>query len=379
VSTPARRERFFATCAPGLEPVLHDEVKSLGLSKVERQVGGVYFEGTLADALRANLWLRTAIRVLMRVARFEAADADALYAGARTVEWERFVRADGTLIVDAHTSSSALDHSLFIEQRVKDAIVDHLREKHGTRPTVAKENADLGVYAHIFRDRCTLLVDTSGESLHKRGWRTFQGRAPMAETFAAALVLLSRWDRRAPLIDPFCGSGTVLIEAGMIARNMAPGLYRERFGCERWPGHDAKLGEKLRAQARAAATPSKTRLIGRDLDAKTIEGAKENLRAAGLADAVELEHGNALVFEPRKGWGAWIVSNPPWGERIGEDRDVARLYRDFGAWLRRSAAGFHVALLVQSGAISHELGLKSAESTRVLNGGIDCTILRADV
>jgi 23S rRNA G2445 N2-methylase RlmL len=379
VSTPARRERFFATCAPGLEPVLHDEVKSLGLSKVERQVGGVYFEGTLADALRANLWLRTAIRVLMRVARFEAADADALYAGARTVEWERFVRADGTLIVDAHTSSSALDHSLFIEQRVKDAIVDHLREKHGTRPTVAKENADLGVYAHIFRDRCTLLVDTSGESLHKRGWRTFQGRAPMAETFAAALVLLSRWDRRAPLIDPFCGSGTVLIEAGMIARNMAPGLYRERFGCERWPGHDAKLGEKLRAQARAAATPSKTRLIGRDLDAKTIEGAKENLRAAGLADAVELEHGNALVFEPRKGWGAWIVSNPPWGERIGEDRDVARLYREFGSWLRQNAAGFHVALLVQSGAISHELGLKSAESTRVLNGGIDCTILRADV
>lgn len=379
MSTPARRERFFATCAPGLEPVLHDEVKSLGLSKVERQVGGVYFEGTLADALRANLWLRTAIRVLMRVARFEAADADALYAGARTVEWERFVRADGTLIVDAHTSSSALDHSLFIEQRVKDAIVDHLREKHGTRPTVAKENADLGVYAHIFRDRCTLLVDTSGESLHKRGWRTFQGRAPMAETFAAALVLLSRWDRRAPLIDPFCGSGTVLIEAGMIARNMAPGLYRERFGCERWPGHDAKLGEKLRAQARAAATPSKTRLIGRDLDAKTIEGAKENLRAAGLADAVELEHGNALDFEPRKGWGAWIVSNPPWGERIGEDRDVARLYREFGSWLRQNAAGFHVALLVQSGAISHELGLKSAESTRVLNGGIDCAILRADV
>jgi putative N6-adenine-specific DNA methylase len=379
VSTPARRERFFATCAPGLEPVLHDEVKSLGLSKVERQVGGVYFEGTLADALRANLWLRTAIRVLMRVARFEAADADALYAGARTVEWERFVRADGTLIVDAHTSSSALDHSLFIEQRVKDAIVDHLREKHGTRPTVAKENADLGVYAHIFRDRCTLLVDTSGESLHKRGWRTFQGRAPMAETFAAALVLLSRWDRRAPLIDPFCGSGTVLIEAAMIARNMAPGLYRERFGCERWPGHDAKLGEKLRAQARAAATPSKTRLIGRDIDAKTIEGAKENLRAAGLADAVELEHGNALDFEPRKGWGAWIVSNPPWGERIGEDRDVARLYREFGSWLRQNAAGFHVALLVQSGAISHELGLKSAESTRVLNGGIDCTILRADV
>lgn len=373
------RERFFATCAPGLEPLLHAEARELGLSKVERQVSGVYFEGTLQDALRANLWLRTAIRVLMRVARFEARDADMLYAGARSVEWERFVKPDGTLIVDAHTASSELDHSLFIEQRVKDAICDSLREKHGTRPTVAKEDAELGVYAHVFRDRCTLLVDTSGESLHKRGWRRFQGRAPLAETFAAALVQISGWDQRAPFLDPFCGSGTVLIEAAMIARNMAPGLFRERFGCERWPGHDASLGAKLRKDARAAARPSKARILGRDLDAKMLEGARENVAAAGLEGAIEFEQGNALDFIPRKGWGAWIASNPPWGERIGDTRDVARLYRDFGAWLRERCAGYHVALLVPTGAIAHELGLKGAESTRVLNGGIECSILRADI
>ncbi|MBM3990768.1 MAG: RNA methyltransferase [Planctomycetes bacterium] len=379
MSSTAHRERFFATCAPGLEPLLHAEVRELGLSKVERQVGGVYFEGTLYDALRANLWLRTAIRVLMRVARFEARDADMLYAGARGVEWERFVRPDGTLIVDAHTALSELDHSLFIEQRVKDAICDHLRDKHGTRPTVAKEDAELGVYAHVFRDRCTLLVDTSGESLHKRGWRTFQGRAPLAETFAAALVQVARWDQRAPLLDPFCGSGTVLIEAGLIARNMAPGLFRERFGVERWPGHDARLGAKLRADARAAVKTSKARLIGRDIDAKMLEGARENAAAAGLEGALELEQGNALDFTPRKGWGAWLASNPPWGERIGDTRDAARLYRDFGVWLRERCAGFHVALLVPTGAIAHELGLKGAESTRVLNGGIECSILRAEI
>lgn len=379
MSAAAVRERFFATCAPGLEPLLHAEARELGLPKVERQVGGVYFEGTLYDALRANLWLRTAIRVLMRVARFEARDADMLYAGARGVEWERFVRPDGTLIVDAHTADSELDHSLFIEQRVKDAICDHLREKHGTRPTVAKEDAELGVYAHVFRDRCTLLVDTSGESLHKRGWRKFQGRAPLAETFAAALVQVAGWDERAPLLDPFCGSGTVLIEAGLIARNMAPGLFRERFGCERWPGHDARLGAKLRADARAAARPSKARLLGRDLDAKMLEGARENAAAAGLEGVLELELGNALDFVPRKGWGAWIASNPPWGERIGDTRDVARLYRDFGTWLRERCAGFHVALLVPTGAIAHEFGFKGAASTRVLNGGIECSILRADL
>ncbi len=379
MSTAQLRERFFATCAPGLEPVLHREARELGLSKVERQVGGVYFEGTLHDALRANLWLRTAIRVLMRVARFEARDADMLYAGARQVEWERFVKPDGTLVVDAHTASSELDHSLFIEQRVKDAICDSLREKHGTRPTVAKEDAELGVYAHVFRDRCTLLVDTSGDSLHKRGWRRFQGRAPLAETFAAALVQISSWDQRAPFVDPLCGSGTVLVEAAMIARNMAPGLFRERFGCERWPGHDANLGAKLRKDARAAARPSKGRLLGRDLDAKMLEGARENVAAAGLEGAIDFEQGNALDFIPRKGWGAWIASNPPWGERIGDTRDVARLYRDFGAWMRARCAGFHVALLVPTGAIAHELGLKGAESTRVLNGGIECSILRADL
>lgn len=378
-TAPARRERFFATCAPGLEALLHAEASELGLAKLERQVGGVYFEGTLDDALRANLWLRTAIRVLMRLARFEAKDGDALYAGASTVEWERFVRADGTLIVDAHTSDSALDHSLFLEQRVKDAIVDQLRDKFGTRPTVAKEGADLGVYVHLFRDRCTLLVDTSGDSLHKRGWRRFQGRAPLAETFAAALVLASGWDKRAPLVDPFCGSGTVLIEAALIARNMAPGLFREKFGCERWPAAELRKATQLREQARAAVKPSKARLVGRDLDRAMLTGAKENLEAAGLGDAIELEQGNALEFAPRKGWGAWIVSNPPWGERIGEEREVARLYSQFGALLRERCAGFHASLLVRKGAIAEELRLPNPRRTRVLNGGIECEVVTADL
>ncbi len=378
-TAPARRERFFATCAPGLEALLHAEASELGLAKLERQVGGVYFEGTLDDALRANLWLRTAIRVLMRLARFEAKDGDALYAGASTVEWERFVRADGTLIVDAHTSDSALDHSLFLEQRVKDAIVDQLRDKFGTRPTVAKEGADLGVYVHLFRDRCTLLVDTSGDSLHKRGWRRFQGRAPLAETFAAALVLASGWDKRAPLVDPFCGSGTVLIEAALIARNMAPGLFREKFGCERWPSAELRKATQLREQARAAVKPSKARLVGRDLDRAMLTGAKENLAAAGLGDAIELEHGNALEFAPRKGWGAWIVSNPPWGERIGEEREVARLYSQFGALLRERCAGFHASLLVRKGAIAEALRLPNPRRTRVLNGGIECEVVTADL
>jgi len=370
-----RNERFFATCAPGLEAVLHEEAKALKLAKIERQVGGVYFEGTLRDALRANLWMRTAVRVLMRVARFEAQDADALYEGAKRVEWSRFVAPEGTLIVDGHSNDSKLDHTLFVEQRVKDAIVDSLRERHGVRPSVAKENADLGVHAHLFRDRCTLLVDTSGESLHKRGWRKFQGRAPLAETLAAALVLLSEWDRRAPLIDPMCGSATILVEAALIAGNVAPGLFRERFGCERWPGSDAKLAEKLRHEARSASKPSKATLIGRDIDPKTIDGARENLAAAGLADKIELSVGDALELAPRRGWNGWIVCNPPYGERVGNERDVERTYRRFGEWLRERCAGFHVALLVPEGRLAGSLGLANPSSLAVQNGGLACNVV----
>lgn len=375
-TAPARRERFFATCAPGLEALLHAEASELGLAKLERQVGGVYFEGTLDDALRANLWLRTAIRVLMRLARFEAKDGDALYAGASTVEWERFVRADGTLIVDAHTSDSALDHSLFLEQRVKDAIVDQLRDKFGTRPTVAKEGADLGVYVHLFRDRCTLLVDTSGDSLHKRGWRRFQGRAPLAETFAAALVLASGWDKRAPLVDPFCGSGTLLVEAALIARDHAPGLFREKFAFQRWPGHDAAAWQRERDAAHARVKPaSKVQLRGFDADDAIVRGARENVASAGVADLVTIEKGRAENFAPRPGWNAWIVTNPPYGERVGNERDLRELYARFGKLVRERCAGYHVALFSGNPDLTRNLGLEPKTRFALKNGGLDCELL----
>jgi putative N6-adenine-specific DNA methylase len=378
VSSPSAS--FFATCAPGLEPVLHDEAKALRLGKLERQVGGVYFEGRIEDAWRANLWLRTAVRVLMRVARFQARDADELYAGARTVDWTRFVRPDGTLVVDAHSKDSALDHTLFVEQRVKDAVVDSLRERHGARPTVVKEGADLGLHAHLFRDRCTLLVDTSGESLHKRGWRRFQGRAPLAETLAAGVVLLSGWDRRAPLIDPFCGSGTILVEAALLASGVAPGNFRESFGFERWPGHDAERWRAERERARSAARPpAKLAVLGRDRDRAAVEGARENLAAAGVEGLVQLETGDALELAPRKGWNAWIVSNLPYGERVGDAREVRELYRRFSELLRERCAGYHVALLGPRNELARALGLPGARAIPLSNGGIECELVAGAV
>jgi 23S rRNA (guanine2445-N2)-methyltransferase len=376
----ATREAFFVTCAPGVEGVLHEEIRGLKLAKVERQVGGVYFEGTLEDAWRANLWLRTAVRVLMRVGRFQATDADALYRGVQEVDWTRFLAPEGRLIVSAHSKESALDHTLFIEQRSKDAIVDPFRARGGPRPSVDKEDPDLGVHVHLVRDRCTVLVDTSGESLHKRGWRRFQGRAPLAETLAAAVVLLSRWDRRAPLLDPFCGSGTLLVEAALLAGNLAPGSFRKRFGFERWPGHDAAGWARLRelAAARAVGTP-KLVVRGSDSDSAMLTGARENLESAGLTERVELELADARQFRPRRGWNAWIVTNPPYGERVGDERALEQLYGTFGENLREHCAGSHLALLCGSPTLVAALGLPRAERLRLLNGPIECELVRAEL
>jgi 23S rRNA (guanine2445-N2)-methyltransferase len=374
------REVFFATCAPGLEPVLHDEVRALRLGSVERQVGGVHFEGTIRDAWRANLWLRTAVRVLQRVARFEAKDANALHAGASAVDWSRFLRADGTFVVDARSKESALDHTLFVEQRVKDAIADQFRERSGRRPSVDKEAPDLGVHAHLFRDRCTLMVDTSGESLHKRGWRRYQGRAPLAETLAAAIVLLSGWDRRAPLLDPFCGSGTILVEGALIAGGIAPGIFRERFGFELWPGHDAEAWRALRDSARAAgAVPPKLVVRGRDTSREAIAGARENVAAAGLDGRIVLEVGSALDFEAKPGWNATIVTNPPYGERVGEERDLEPLYRRFGERLRERCAGYRLALLSGNPKLARALALTPDRVIPLLNGALACELLLAEI
>ena len=372
----SRREIFFATCAPGIEPLLHAEIEALGLAKVERQVGGVHFEGTLGDAWRANLWLRTAVRVLWRLARFGARDADELYAGLQTVDWSRFIQPSGSLRVSAHVNESELDHALFVEQRTKDAIADQFREKAGERPSVERDSPDLCVYVHIYKDRCTVFADTSGESLHKRGWRRFQGRAPLSETLGAACVLASGWDRRAPLIDPFCGSGTILIEGLLIAANIAPGTLGRSFGFERWLGHDARAWQAALELARSKTRmPAKLVVRGYDVDRAVIAGALENLSAAGLEGRILLERARVEDFAPKRGWNAWIVTNPPYGERIGDEDQLHALFRHFGETLRTQAAGYQLGLLSGNTRLTRALGLTPERKLSWKNGSIDCQFL----
>jgi len=346
------------------------------MAKVERQVGGVYFEGTRRDAMQANLELRTAVRVLERVARFSAGSSDELHEGALAVEWPRYLGEGQSILVAAHTTDSVLDHSLFIEQRIKDAICDGARARGRERPRVDKENPDLRVHAHLFRDRCTLLIDTSGESLHKRGWRSFQGAAPLAETLAAGLVLLSGWDRRSPLIDPFCGSGTLLIEAALIADDVAPGLFGREFAFQRLPDHEEGVWQGMVEAARKRIRPArKVPLVGSDWDPRACEGARSHLSTAGLAGRIRFEVMDARKADLKVGWNGFLLSNPPYGERVGEERELLGLYRALGERWRRLGQGYRVALFSGNPRLDSQLGIDFERRWALKNGSLDCELL----
>lgn len=371
---------FFATCAPGLEPVLHQELRDLKLARIERQVGGCRFDGRRSDAARANLWLRTANRVLLRVARFECSSDTQLYEGALEVPWEKWLRPDGTLRVKARARDSTMTHARFVEQRVKDAIVDRFRRDHGTRPNVGDKDVDLGISVHLYRDRAILALDTSGEPLYKRGWRMAQGRAPLPETLAAGVLLLSGWDRRSPVLDPFCGSGTLLVEAAMMAADMAPGSWRT-FGMERWRDAEPKIFERLRADAKKRLRSiKKLQLVGSDIDAARVEDAIVNLDSAGIGAMLHMEVQDARLFSPRPGWNGQIVTNAPWGSRVGagDGERLFSLYRAFGSQLRQKCSGYRLALLAGNQQQLESLGVPG-EQRELANGNQPCVLLQQDL
>ncbi len=367
---------YFASCPPGLEPVLHGEVRELGFGRHERQVGGVRFEGSLADAWRANLRLATATRVLERLGRFEARDETELYAAIAAIDWSAWLAPEGRLWVSARTKESALDHSRFIEQRVKDAIADQFRSRTGSRPSVDKERADLRLDLHLFRDRATLSVDLSGEALYKRGWRRHQGRAPLNECLAAGIVRLSGWDRRSPLVDPFCGSGTLLIEAALWALGRAPGASRAEFAFERLPRHSAAVYQAWRQRELERPPPAgrPPRLYGFDSDAARVREAQENVAAAGLSERIEIERRSALELELRPGWNAWIVTNPPYGERVGGQAAPA-LMQAFGQRCRELYRGYRYALLSGGPDLTRAFGFEAASRLPLDNGGLPVELL----
>lgn len=351
--------------------MLHGEIRDLKLARVERQVGGVRFEGRLEDAWRANLCLSTAVRILWRRERFPIRDDNALYQGVAGLPWEELLSPEGSLRVDAQVRDSELTHSQFVAQRAKDAICDRFRQRTGSRPRVDKDDPDLIVHIHISRNRATVSIDTSGESLHKRGWRVYQGRAPLAETLAAGCVRLAGWDLRSPFVDPFAGSGTLPIEAASLALGRAPGMRRS-FAFERLPQTDARRFERLKDELRALERPAgKRRFLGFEQDPERVAGARENIVSAGLEGVVEVECQSFFDLELRSGWNAQVVSNLPYGERVGSPAELERLYVALGETAREQWSGYQLGLLMGDSNLTRLMDLMPRKRTALMNGGLE--------
>jgi 23S rRNA (guanine2445-N2)-methyltransferase / 23S rRNA (guanine2069-N7)-methyltransferase len=372
---------LFATCARGVEPLLADELRAIGASGVRPARAGVAFAGDLRTAYAACLWSRTASRVLMPLGKVAAGSAEELYEGVLAIPWEEHLSPSGTLSVDFATDPNpAFRNTMFGALKAKDAIVDRLRDRFGERPSIDTTAPDLRVNVRVRSGKATIAIDMSGDALHRRGYREpgVQSEAPLKESLAAAMLLHARWRDLAAeggaLVDPMCGSGTLLIEGAWIAGDVAPGLLRSHWGFTGWLGHDADVWDDLlaaadeRAEAGLAALPP---IEGWDVDAAAVDLAEANIARAGLRGRVRVDARALDALTPPEGAVHGLVAtNPPYGERIGEAAAAAELYRVLGDRLRTGFAGWHFGVLAGDDAHAAALGLIPAVTFSLFNGAI---------
>ena len=375
---------FFASCGKGLEYLLADELQALGCARATATIAGANAEGTLADAQRAVLWSRLASRVLWPLAEFDCPDEDALYAGARALAWPEHLGPGATLAVDAHVSGAAITHARYAAQRVKDAVVDVMREHTGTRPDVDLEAPGLRLNLVVRKGRAILSVDLGGGPLHRRGWRSAQGEAPLKETLAAAVLLRGGWPELhaegAALLDPMCGSGTLLIEGALMAADVAPGLQRHGDALPtRWRGFDPAAWQAMMADARKRETAGRAALRpvfqGSDLDPHAIEAARRNARAAGVDQAIAWNVRDVRALPPHPAGRGLVVCNPPYDLRLAAD---PALYRALGDALKSAVPQWRASLLCGDAELARATGLRAGKRYQVFNGAIECTLIVAD-
>jgi 23S rRNA (guanine2445-N2)-methyltransferase / 23S rRNA (guanine2069-N7)-methyltransferase len=384
VSTPLN---LFATASRGLEPLLARELTGLGAVTVKEQGGGVAFTGDLAVAYRACLWSRLASRILLPLARFPLTDAEALYQGACTVDWTDVFDVKSTFAIEVAGRSAAVTHTHYAGLKVKDAIADTFRAKGGERPSVDTDDPQLRVHLHLDKDAAQVALDLSGESLHRRGYRRAGAEAPLKESLAAAILLRSGWPalaaEGAPLLDPLCGSGTLVLEAALMAADVAPGLARERFGFERWLDHQPKAWRELKDEAAARAKAGRARdlpvLQGSDADAAAIRAAHDNAKRAGFADKASFTLCDVSDTRPPAGRPGLVVTNPPYGERLGAEADVIKIHSLLGATLKAHFAGWRAAVFTGRPDLGPRIGLRATDLYSMYNGPLPCKLLLFEV
>ncbi|MBR1934172.1 MAG: methyltransferase [Prevotella sp.] len=358
----------------GLEPVLAKELTRLGANNVQIGRRMVSFTGDKELMYRANFSLHTAIKILKPIKRFKAKSADDVYEEIKKIDWSEYLDNDRTFAVDAVVFSEEFRHSKFVSYKVKDAIVDQFREQHGTRPNISVANPDLRLHIHIAdvapgKSECTLCLDSSGESLHRRGYRQESVEAPINEVLAAGMILMTGWQGDTDFIDPMCGSGTLLVEAALIARNMAPGLFRKEYAFEKWPDFDAELFDRIYNDD-SQEREFNHHIYGYDVDMKAVNTARMNIKAAGLSADITVEQQDFKDFQqPRE--KSIIVTNPPYGERISTP-DLLGTYRMIGERLKHQFQGGDAWILSYREECFEQIGLKPSIKIPLYNGSLEC-------
>ena len=355
----------------GLEPVLAKELTQLGANDVQIGRRMVSFTGNKEMMYRANFQLHTAIKILKPIHHFKARSADDVYEEIKKIDWTTYLADERTFAVDAVVFSEEFRHSKFVSYKVKDAIVDQLRERTGKRPNISVTNPDLRLHIHIAEDDCTLCLDSSGESLHRRGYRQESVEAPINEVLAAGIIMMTGWQGDCDFIDPMCGSGTFLIEAALIARNMAPGLFRKEYAFEKWPDFDADLFDNIYnddSQEREFTH----HIYGYDIDMKAVNTARINIKAAGLSDCITVSQQDFKDFmQPQE--KAIIVTNPPYGERISTP-DLLGTYRMIGERLKHQFMNNDAWILSYREECFEQIGLKPSIKIPLYNGSLECEL-----
>ena len=355
----------------GLEEVLSEELRLLGATNVKVQRRAVSFEGDQAMLYRANLNLRTASRVLMPILDFEASDADEVYEQAKQVDWSQWMTVRTTFTIDSTVYSEQFRHSKYVTYRVKDAIADYWTEREGRRPNVNLTDPDLYVNVHIADRHVTLSLDSSGESLHKRGYRVAQTEAPLNEALAAGMLLLAGWKGQSDFYDFMCGSGTLLIEAALIAQNIGPGIFRKSFAFEKWHDFDRDLFERIYNDD-SLERPFTHHIYGSDAGFYAVQQALKNVRSAGMQRFVDVKQIRLQELRDLQTEGALVVINPPYGERLSRDKDVLRLYEDIGKCLKFQFTGATAWILSSNEDALKCIGLKPSQRLHLMNGELDC-------
>jgi putative N6-adenine-specific DNA methylase len=353
----------------GLEPVLAKELARLGAADIKEGRRMVSFRGDKELMYRANFQLHTAIKILKPIHHFKARSADDVYEEIRKIDWTTYLDNDRTFAVDAVVFSEEFRHSKFVSYKVKDAIVDQLREKTGKRPNISVSNPDLRLHIHIAEDDATLCLDSSGESLHRRGYRQDSVEAPLNEVLAAGMILMTGWQGDTDFIDPMCGSGTLLIEAALIARNMAPGLFRKEYAFEKWPDFDAELFDNIYNDD-SQEREFQHHIYGYDIDMKAVNTARLNVKAAGLTKDITIERQDFKDFtQPAQ--KSILVTNPPYGERISTP-NLLETYRMIGERLKHQLIGSDAWILSYREECFEQIGLKPSIKIPLYNGSLEC-------